>query len=117
MSNSDTLNAGCQGVQVTFSHSIGLENPDRVQPSESQQHERNNDADCKNPPGDRERNSGLDLAGPPGKDEEIDGSEGVYCVDGDGDESKNPQRQIGKRSPARLGFKIIQILMGEDSAI
>lgn len=105
-----TLNAYRQRIEVTLSHSTSFHDTDRAQPSKEQKDERQDDTAGKDPPRICHWDVRLDLTTPSVKSKEIDSSEGVNSIDGDGDKNRDVQDAIGQRRPTCRGMEVVEIL-------
>lgn len=112
LAHANTLDAHGQRVEVALRDATGSDSSYRLQPSQDQQHERDDDADGEDPTGNLERNGGFDLAGPAREGQQIDGGEGVDGVDSQRDQQEHPKKEVGERGETGLGLEIGQVLWG-----
>jgi hypothetical protein len=105
-----TLPDGSQWLEVALCHTARAHDTDGSDSSIDKKDVGDDDGDGEDPLGDLKGHLWLDLTGPFVEGEQVDGGEGIGCVDSTRDDDQNPQPHVGEGREAGAGPEIREVL-------
>lgn len=108
-SKANRLPAHSKTVQIDVGNVASLNRSSSADPLEAEIDKGQDDTAREDPSRDVNGNSWLDFGRPSVEDEELDGSEGIDSVDGEGDDEAYPEGDVGKDGATAPSLEIGEV--------